>query len=57
MKNAFDFWSQGVANYSDDMMDFRLEFIEASSKSDSDISISWLKGDHGDTFAFDGCKC
>lgn len=54
VKKAFELWSsQSHVKHEKKIM---LNFVEASSKEDSDINILWAEGEHGDEHPFDGAN-
>lgn len=38
------------------MRTLKLDFVEAQNVAQSDISIMWAEGEHGDAYPFDGRK-
>uniref|UniRef100_A0A915JYU2 Peptidase metallopeptidase domain-containing protein n=1 Tax=Romanomermis culicivorax TaxID=13658 RepID=A0A915JYU2_ROMCU len=52
IKQAFNVWSTQVAIPAQRILN--LEFSEAISDAESDISIAWALGEHGDDYPFDG---
>ncbi|KAI6235323.1 Macrophage metalloelastase [Aphelenchoides besseyi] len=52
VRKSFHLWSSQITIPT--MASLKLEFEEATSAADADITILWAEGDHGDAHTFDG---